>query len=428
MPLTQLLFTVSVLASLGYLAVAGTIAIAGALRAGGRRQDAPEGEAVLAASRLTMPVSIVVPVGSPVLAPGAIRALLDLNYPEFEVIAVVDAPAVLGTAAAVWQLEAREFFYRRTLETAPVRRIYRSLLDPRLMVVEKEPGSRGDAMNCGVNLARSRFVAVVSPEIVFGRDALLRAMTPALRDPASVVGVSTHVEHVPEDDEADARDGRVQRLRSIRAQMVTRLFWSGRPHGLGPEDGVMIWRRDAVLQANGFSADAADPELDMMFRLQQRVGGETRRFVRTGDVFGQRLAVERRLERRRAGRHQRAVLESTLAWGPGATQSVGLRAFLSFIESEVVTPLAQVWLVVSAVVGATLGWCSWTSAVFSVLALAFGTAAVSAAALLLRGSHPGAPEAAELRELLLTAPLEVLIHRPFRAWWRLSGLLSAARD
>ena len=96
-----------------------------------------------------------------------------------------------------WQLESREFFYRRTLDTAPVKRIFRSLRDTRLMIVEKEPDHRSDALNCGVNLARYRFVAVVPPGVTFDREALLRTMAPALRDPVSIVGVGSHVEREP---------------------------------------------------------------------------------------------------------------------------------------------------------------------------------------------------------------------------------------
>ena len=140
------------------------MSVVAALRAGGRREDAPDSYDALAASRLTMPVSVVVPVGLAERASQTLHGLLELAYPEFEVIAVVE-PAGEGMDALIaeWQLESREFFYRRTLETAPVRRIFRSLRDARLMVVEKDVDHRSDALNCGVNLERYRFVAVVPP-------------------------------------------------------------------------------------------------------------------------------------------------------------------------------------------------------------------------------------------------------------------------
>ena len=421
----QLLVSASVVIALAYLGGVSVMSVVAALRAGGRREDAPDSYDALAASRLTMPVSVVVPVGLAERASQTLQGLLDLAYPEFEVIAVVE-PAGVGMDALIaeWQLESREFFYRRTLETAPVRRIFRSLRDARLMVVEKDVDHRSDALNCGVNLARYRFVAVVPPNVTFDREALLRAMAPALRDPVSIVGVGSHLERIPADRKAADRGARFQRLQSIRSLMFTRLFWGHLRRGLGPEDGVVIWRRDAVLQANGFARNVDDPDLDMMFRLQHGVGGEDRRFVRNEDAFGQTGTRSPKEVRAAAQRRQHAVLEMSTSWGPGATQSVGLRTFAYFLESELVTPVAQLWVVLATFGGAAAGWFTWTSALLAVLLLSFGTAVVSAAALLLRGAHPGSPERDELQALLLLAPLEVLVHRPLQAWARLAGMFS----
>lgn len=410
----QTLVTVTLVAAFVYLAAASAATVFAALRAGGRREDTPESDDTLAASRLTMPVSIIVPVGTASGIDGLMHALLDLAYPEFEVIAVVDAACpALAELSSAWQLESREFFFRCTLETAPVRRIFRSVRDPRLTVIEKDPDTRADALNCGVNLARYRFVAVVPPGVTFDRTALLRAMTPALEDPVSVIGVGSDVEHVPAKGSTD-RDGRFQHMRSIRALMLGRLFWSRLRRGLGPEEGVSIWRRDAVLQANGFSKSAIEPDLDMMFRLQDGIASEGRRFVRNADPFGQTPTRSAADASAAVRRHQRAMLQAAVTWGPGActAQSVGPRTFMFFVGSALATPLAQAWVVVASIGGAAAGWFTWPMAICSVLILAFGTGVVSAAALLQRGALAGAPSGRELTTMLLVAPLEVVVHRP----------------
>ncbi len=419
----QLFMTGSVLVALAYLGVVSIMSVVAALRAGGRKEDTPDSYDAMAASRLTMPVSVVLPIGSSERAHDAIAQLLALNYPEFEVIVVVDAPADMSRLSAEWQLETREFFYRRTLDTSPVRRIFRSLRDGRLMVVEKDPDHRSDALNCGINLARFRFVAVVPPTIAFDRSALLRAMAPALRDPVSVVGVGNHIERVPDQRRSPDREARFQRLRSIRSMMFTRLFWGHLRHGLGPEDGVVIWRRDAVLQVNGFSRRAADPDLDMMFRLQQHVSHDERRFVTSEDAFGQTDTDGPAEARRRANMRQRAALQAAASWGPGASRSVGFRTFAYFLEAELITPLAQFWVVSVTLAGAAAGWFTWTTAALTLLLLSFGTGAVSAAALLLRGAHPDAPNRPELKAMLAIAPLEVVIYSPRQLWSRLAALL-----
>lgn len=417
----QFLLTGSVAVALAYLTVLATATIVAALRAGGRREDGPDEHDPQAASRLTMPVSVVVPVGQSARLSQAIGNLVDLTYPEFEIIAVADAGVTnLEAAIADWQLESREFFYRRALDTTPVRRIFRSTRDPRVVVVEKEPGHRSDALNCGLNFARYRFVAIVPPDVTFTRTALLSAMTPALRDPVTIVGIGSEIERIPDSRVVD-RDARFERLRSLRSLMFTRLFWSRLRRGLGPGDGVVIWRRDAVLQANGFSASAADPDLDMMFRLQ-RTGRDERRFVRNEDAFGHTSTVADAIARPAAGQRQRSTLSTTAAWGPAAAGSVGLRAFTCFLQAEVVTPMAQFWVVAGTLAGAAIGCFSWVAPVAAILLLSFGTAAVSVAALLVRGAHAEPPDTSEIRILLGLSPLEFLIDRPRRVWTRLLAL------
>jgi hypothetical protein len=277
-------------------------------------------------------------------------------------------------------------------------------------------------LNCGVNFARYRFVAVVPPEVSFGRTALLSAMTPALRDPATVVGVGSPVERIPDSDAVD-RTGRFERLRSLRALMFTRLFWSRLRRGLGSEGGVVIWRRDALLQANGFSREAADPDLDMMFRLQ-RTGQDERRFVRNEDAFGHTATVCDNVAQHAAARRQRTVLKTIAAWGPVAGESIGRQAFTYFLQAELITPLAQLWVIAATSIGAAFGWFTWIAPAAALLLLSFGTAAVSVAALQVRGAQADPPETDEVWALVCLSPLELLLYRPRRAWSRLCALFA----
>ena len=419
----QLFIVGSLMLALGYLSALSVFTVVAAIHAGGRHEDAPESAEALAASRLTIPVSVIVPAGSALQINRTIRDLLDLNYPEFEVIVVVDEPAAAAEAIArEWQLEPVEFFYRRTLDTAPVRRIFRSRRDARLMIIEKKAGHRSDALNAGVNIGRYRFVAIVPLDASFDRDALLRAMAPALDDPRSVVGVFSLLEPGHDAESDTESDARFLRLRSIRASMVARLFRAGLSRQVDGH-GVRLWRRDAVLGAGGFSMRAARPDVDMAFRV---AGGSECRVVCAQEPFGRTSARSPHTVGASAKRRQTAVLEVLRTMGPSSLSVTGRHGFGAFLEAELLTPVAQFWVVVASVAGALLGVVSWPAAVASVLLLSFGTALVSAAAVLLAGSHDYAPRRSELKALLLAAPLEVVLHRPRLAWCRLSAIIGVA--
>jgi hypothetical protein len=350
---------------------------------------------------------------------------------------------VLDGLTREWQLDAREFFYRRTIETAEVRRIYRSGRDSSLMVIDKVAGGYSDALNCGVNVARYRYFMSVSPEVTFDSDGLLRVMAAALRDPANVIGASNHVERGADPADAGAgqdttkptsidvqigRAARVsaifQRLASARSLMDSRLAWRHLGAGLGPSGAVVVWRRDSVIDVNGFAATAADAELDMMFRLQTTGVARAGRFDRGVDVFGrvgpQPLSAALKLAHRR----QTAALQILWACARGSARALDSRALAYFIAGELLTPLAQVWIVAATVIGVSLGWFAWSTVALGLVLLSFGNAAVTAAALLLRGATSGAPEEPELRRLIVAGPFEFVVYRPALAGVRLAAAIS----
>jgi hypothetical protein len=194
--------------------------------------------------------------------------------------------------------------------------------------------------------------------------------------------------------------------------MASRIAWTQLRCGLPPREAAIAWRRDAVIDLDGFSSVAADPELDLLIRLQTSQGtAGAGRVVRTSEVFGHAGPMTVPDHARMTSRRQRAVIQAIRTFW--RTPGVGSRLTLILVLGiEVMTPAAQVLVLTVATVGAITGWVSWTSPVYAVLMLGFGYALVSAAALLLRGGTPDAPVGKDLVRLLVRAPLELVVYRP----------------
>jgi len=424
MAMLRMLLVGSVLVSLACLAIVAAAGVILALRAGGRRETRTDDHDALSESRFTIPVSAIVRLAAPLQVSidrtsRTIEALLALNYPQHEVIVLVEqlAAADWDVLKADWQLEAREFFYRQSLETAAVRMVYRSARDTRLMVVEKEPAGVGDALNCGVNLARFRYVGAVDAGVGFDQDALLRAMTAPMRDPANVVGAANHLEAIAT---TGVRFAAFHRLASIRSMMQTRLVWRRLRDGFAPRDAIVVWRREALIQSGGFSDAAADPALDMMVRLQTStapgIGGQ---IVRGNDIFGH---AEPRPHGTlmAAAQSYRASLAAIAVLARAGRPHIAPAACLAV--SELLIPLMQAWLVAGTTIAAIAGWLPWRDLALIVIVLSFGRAMFSATGLILRGSHPGTPDERTLVGLLLTAPAEFAIAAPAGACARAAGI------
>ena len=84
--------------------------------------------------------------------------------------------------------------------------------------------------------------------------------------------------------------------------------------------GTEVLPFNATAYHNGAFVDVSDADLDMMFRLQQEMSGEDRRFVRSQDAFGHSGTATIDEALRATRRRQRAVLQMTASWAPGAAQ------------------------------------------------------------------------------------------------------------
>src|SRR5437763_8674194 len=89
-----------------------------------------------------------------------------------------------------FRLRAVRAVYVAEVKSALFRGLYRSDVDSRLLVVDREAsGSKADAVNAGLNAATSPYVCIVDSDSVLERDALLRIMVPILEAPKRVVAV-----------------------------------------------------------------------------------------------------------------------------------------------------------------------------------------------------------------------------------------------
>src|SRR5438093_9836491 len=122
----------------------------------------------------------------------AVRNLLELDYPELEVIVVNDGSEdrTLEEMRDEFRLRLVRAVYIPEVKSALVRGLYRSDADARLLVVDKEAaGSKADAVNGGLNAANSTYGCVVDADSVLERDALLRIMVSILQDQRRGVAV-----------------------------------------------------------------------------------------------------------------------------------------------------------------------------------------------------------------------------------------------
>jgi len=236
-------------------------------------------------SPLTPPITILVPAHNEEKSICvALRNLLDLDYPELEVIAINDGSTdrTLEVVQQEFALRLVRAVYVPQAPSAPVRGLYRSNADARLIIVDKEAGgSKADAVNAGLNAATSPYVCVVDADSVLERDALLRIMLPVLADPKRVVCVGGIV-RVLNGSEIEA--GRIRRVRLprksieviqvveyLRAFLIGREAWA-RGNMLMIISGAFgVFRTDLVHAVGGYRSRAIGEDFDLVTRLHRHL-------------------------------------------------------------------------------------------------------------------------------------------------------------
>lgn len=244
------------------------------------------------ASPLTPPITLIAPAHNEEasIVP-SVRSLLRVDYPELEVVVVNDGSGD-GTLARLreeFDLQPARLLYISELATAPVRALYRSAMDPRLIVVDKEAGgSKADAVNAGLNAATSPYTCVVDADSLLESDALLRIMVKILEDPKHVIAAGGIVRVLNGCELVNGRIRAVRLPRSpivifqvieyLRAFLIGREGWA-RGNMLTIISGAFgVFRRDVVMSAGGYRASAIGEDFDLVARIHRRMLDEKKEY------------------------------------------------------------------------------------------------------------------------------------------------------
>ncbi|HEY2777769.1 MAG TPA: glycosyltransferase family 2 protein [Gaiellaceae bacterium] len=394
------------------------------------------------ASPLTIPVSIIAPVynEAPVVA-ASTRSFLEIDYPEYEVIVVNDGSTddTLSVLQNEFDLEPIEHFYRRRYESGPIRGLYRSRMHPNLIVIDKVNGGKADSLNCGLNLARYRYVCGVDGDTILSRSCLLNGMRLALVDPQRIVGVTGHIAISSRPEDALAKDGEPAKLDSrpllvfqhcdyLRAFFNNRLGWTRLNTMLCAVGAFQIWRSDVIEEIGGFSTTFTCEDIELTFRVHEhfRRTGRPYEIVALADTVGVTEGPDtvRKLVAQRE-RWQRVILETVVSYRRMVFRrrygTVGFIGVPFFVLSEVIAPVFELLALAALIASVALHTLEIEQALLTLVALALMNGLMTSAAVLLEDRTSRAYPLRDLVRLIVLGPLDLVIYRPFIVWARLKG-------
>jgi len=227
------------------------------------------------------PVSVIVAASGDVATViASANALLDLDYPQFEIIVVCDDGMPGGVAAVqeAFQLQPFPEALWRRIPSGEVRTVYQSFLHDHLRVLDKEGFGRADALNAGINASRFPLFCAIDPGVRVQRDALQRLAEPFLEE-ASTVASMSHMRV----DGAGALPRSLFRVlqivEALPAFIFRRVGWDALHASVPMPGDIVMLRKDVVVEANGFRAHSECEDADLALRLHRALRARGERYA-----------------------------------------------------------------------------------------------------------------------------------------------------
>lgn len=390
------------------------------------------------------PVSLIVTAYNEeaVIVP-TVRALFQLDYPEYEILIVNDGSKdnTLGLLTAEFDLEPVPVAFRQRINHKPVKAIYQSKTFPNLRVIDKENGgSKADASNAGINGARFGLFMPLDADTILERDCLKLMVQPYLLNP-DTVGVGGNVRIL---NGCQVQDGSLTKiglpknwLALFQVLEYTRAFLSGRVgwnylNSLPLISGAFgLFKKESVIEVGGYSHKSLGEDMDLVLRIHRHYRLKKKPYrvdfvvdpvcwTEAPESFGilrkQRVRWQRGLfdclwENRKLLFHPRS---GGVGWGSFP--------FLLFLEG--ISPLFEVFGHLFFIVCWYLGIINAEGA-FAFLMLSFGTGfLLSVSSILLEEiTFQTYPRKKDLLILIFAAFVENFGYRQLMTFWRLEGTI-----
>ena len=399
-------------------------------------------------SPVTPPVAVIVPAfneeHSIVLT---VESLLRMDYPAVEIIVVDDGSTdgTLNHLIESFQLIKMDLICRSRIPATPPTAFYHNPHIPHLTVVSKPNGGKPDALNVGLNMARSPYICTIDADCVLERDALLRLMYPIIQSPTNTVlsagivrilnGCTVHESQVTTIRLPRRPLERFQVVEYLRSFLFGRTGWNLLNATFIASGAFCIFHRETVMDAGGFSSDTVTEDIDIVACIHRNLRAKKRayRMSFTTDPVCWTLAPHtRKLLGRQRRRWQLGLIQTVMKHNEMLFSSrfgaVGMLSmpFQTFVEAlGCLVEFGGYFLIpVSFMLGLTP---LYLFVLFILLAFVYGSFLSVGSVLLEEITYRRYPNMRDLARLLLYALVENVGYRQLIVLYRVQGFFQYLR-
>ncbi len=401
------------------------------------------------ASPITPGVSIVVPAyNEEVHIVDCVRSILELRYPDLELI-VVDDGSTDSTFARLdeeWDLEQVRYVLAKDVpQLGKVLSVYRSRRDRLIVVRKTNTGRRSDPINVGINAARKQLIGITDADSVLDEASLLHMVKPFMDDPERLVAVGGTIRVVNGTPVQGGRVGdprvphswlaRVQVLEYLRSFLVGRVGWADLDGLLIVSGAFGLFRRDILVRLDGLDLHSLAEDAELITRLHRRLRDTNTDYriafcpepvcwTEVPESAGQLRRQRRRWSHGLAGllsKHREMIFNPRYG-------RIGMVVLPYFLFFELLGALIEMIGFVVIALGLYFGVVDvYFMLLFIAVAWVYGILVSVAALAIEESSYHRYTHWRDLMMTLAATIVETTVFRPMHAWWRVEGLVLAMR-
>lgn len=213
-----------------------------------------------------------------------VRSLLSNHYVNYDVIIINDGSKddSLEKLIEVYNLVQVDYLINEQIPTQPLRNgIYKSTNPAfeKLIIVDKENGGKADALNMGLNISNSEYVACIDVDCLLLEDSLQKMIKPFLETTDRKVIAAGGVIRIA--NSCVVKGGKLQDvnfpkklieqgqiLEYIRAFLLGRMAWS-RLNGLLVISGAFgLFDKKIAIKVGGYDRNTVGEDMELVVRMR----------------------------------------------------------------------------------------------------------------------------------------------------------------
>jgi len=373
----------------------------------------------------------------------SVDAISKIDYPHIEIIVVNDGSKdnTLGLLKSSYNLFKDSRAVKEKLQTKKVTNIFKSAIDERVLVIDKENGGKADALNAGLNYARSRLFLAVDADSIVDPEAIDKMVQAYLERDSKVVGIGgiVRVANGSRIENGKVLEARLptgilpgfQIVEYIRAFLCGRAGFSKLKNLLIISGAFGLFEVKTVVNIGGYKTNMLGEDMELVVRLHKHMRTIKKEydivFAPEPVCWTQVPEKYSTLQTQRIRWHQGLIQTLLIHWkmifNPkyGTVGMIGMPYFFIF---EFLGPIIEITGYVAFIGGYLLGLLNITFAIlFFLLAIVFGVLISLFSLLIEEFTARRYNRASDLFKLVIIAILENFGYRQLTALWRVKATL-----